>query len=138
SVAYGLFHGDAKKKEILSKEPPPQEMGKDPAFTLAVPLILQVDEELTPYVDIGRENGRKFLELLKGVRRSLYFELGVMYPPIQVSGHNPLPKGSYKIWLNESPLGTGVVRTDAVLVNDTSANTAIYGLKGEDTRNPAT
>jgi type III secretion protein V len=138
AMAYGLFQGDARKEHLASLEPARQEMGKDPAFTLTVPLILQVDQELTPFVDITTENGRRFLELLKGVRRSLYFELGVMYPPIQISGNNPLAKGTYKIWLNESPMVVAQIRTDVILVNDTAENIAIYGIKGEDTRNPAT
>ena len=138
AMAYGLIQANARKKSIASEEPAAQEMGKDPAFTLTVPLILQVDPELTPFVDVKTDNGRRFLELLKQVRRSLYFELGVMYPPIQVSGNNPLGKGAYKIWLNESPIASAQIRTDALLVNDSAANIAIYGIKGEDTRNPAT
>ena len=138
AMAYGLFQANARKKSIAALEPPSQEMGKDPAFTLTVPLILQVDQELTPFVDVMTPNGRRFLELIKQVRRSLYFELGVMYPPIQISGNNTLAKGAYQIWLNESPIVSAQIRTDAVLVNDSVANIAIYGIKGEDTRNPAT
>jgi type III secretion protein V len=138
SLSYGLFKADARRKEIVNQSPPAQEMGKDPAFTMTVPLLLQVDRELTPFVDVATDNGRRFLEMLKQVRRSLYFELGVMYPPIQVSGNNPLAKGYYQIWLNESPLVSGQIRTDALMVNDSAANIAIFGIKGEDTKNPAT
>lgn len=39
--------------------------------------------------------------------------------------------------MNEVPAVTGQVRVDAVLVNNTAANIRIFGIAGEDTRNPA-
>src|SRR5206468_1828905 len=69
---------------------------------------------------------------------SLYYELGVIFPSIQISGNTPYESGAYLIWLNEVPVVTGQVRLDAVMVNASAQNIFIYGFKGEETPNPAT
>ena len=140
SLAYGLFR--AEKLQAAAREEPAHlaqaRRAEELQLTITVPLVLQVSEALTPFVDIETEAGRGFYERLVAVRNSLYYELGVMFPPIQIKGNSPGESGSYTIWANEVPVVSGQTRMDAVLVNDSAKNIFIFGIKGEDTANPAT
>ena len=138
AVAFGLFRAIAIKRAASATEEKKVEAVEEPEVTVTVPIALEVSEDLTPYVDLGNERGQRFFEMLGEIRNSLYYELGVIFPPIQISGNNPLPGGSYVVYMNEVPVVTGQVRLDAVLVNDSASAIFIFGLKGEDTQNPAT
>ena len=111
---------------------------QDPQDSITVPLVLQVSEALTPLLDTATDTGKQFYEQLVQVRNGLYYDLGVIFPAIQVKGNTPGEAGSYTIWANEVPVVSGQIRLDAALVNDTAENLAIYGFKAEDTSNPAT
>src|SRR5262245_10599159 len=136
SIAYGLFH--AIKTKQTSDVTPVASAMEDPELTATVPLALEVSEDLTRFVDTATPEGKKFLEMLVGVRSSLYYELGVIFPAIQVSGNNPFQSGKYVIWMNEVPAVTGQIKMDSVLVNASAKQIHTYGLIGEDTTNPAT
>jgi type III secretion protein V len=139
-LSYGLFRA-VNLKEEADKEAKPTalpEVAEEPEVTVTVPLVLEVSEALTPYVDVTTEQGKKFFETLVEVRNTLYAELGVIFPPIQISGNCPYDGGTYMIYLNEVPAVVGNIKLDSVLVNDTSKAIFIYGLKGADTTNPAT
>jgi type III secretion protein V len=136
SIAYGLFNAIKIKK--TDDEMPVATAVEEPELSATVPLALEVTESLTPFVDTAKPAGKKFLEMLVGIRSSLYYELGVIIPAIQVSGNNPSPPGTYVIWLNEVPAVTGQIRLDSVLVNDSAKQIQSFGLIGEDTPNPAT
>jgi len=139
SLAWGLFRaekmhaaaGDQAQKASAAKLEGPQ-------LTATVPLALQISEALTPYVDTATESGKKFHENLLGIRNSLYFELGVIFPPIQVEGNAPGEPGSYIVWANEAPVVNGQIRVDSVLVNGSAGGIAVYGFTGQDTSNPVT
>jgi len=139
SLAYGLFR--AEKMQAAAAEQSQHIAAakiEGPQLTITVPLVLQASEGLTPYLEIETDGGKKFYEQLLGIRNSLYYELGVIFPPIQVNRNSSGDPGSYTIWANEVPVVRGQIRLDAVLVNDTAENISLYGLKGEDTSNPAT
>lgn len=140
SLAYGLFRAEKMNAAAAeqSQNLAAAKVEEGPQLTITVPLALQASEGLTPYVDIATDSGKKFYEQLLGVRNSLYYESGVIFPPIHIKGHSPGEPGSYTIWANEVPVVSGQIRLDAVLVNDSAENISIYGLKGEDTSNPAT
>lgn len=137
SVSYGLFRAIAINKSRQEEVQEKAELSAEPDLTVTVPLVLEVGEDLTRYVDIATPEGQQLYGTLVEVRKSLYYELGVIFPPMQVSGNNPYGPGVYKIWLNEVPVITSQLRTDVVMVNDTAKNLFIYGLKAEETRNPA-
>jgi type III secretion protein V len=139
SLAYGLFRAEkvnaaaaeqAQKSGTIDKQ--------DPQLTITVPLILQTSEALTPFIDRETEAGRNFYDQLLALRNRLYYDLGVIFPAIQVKGNTPGDPGSYTIWANEVPIAGGQIRLDAVMVNDTIENISMYGLKGDNTTNPAT
>jgi type III secretion protein V len=140
SLAYGLFR--AQKMNLEASQRSQQEVVaakvQDPQMSLTVPLVLQAGEGLTPLVDIETEGGKKFYEQLLGVRNGLYYELGVIFPSLQIKGNSPGDPGGYTIWANEVPVVNGLIRMDAVMVNDSVAGISVYGLKGEETTNPAT
>jgi type III secretion protein V len=68
----------------------------------------------------------------------LYLETGVIFPPPQVIVQDRLSPGTYQIWLHEVPLLTGQVRSDAILVGGGKSDVIIYGIRGDETQNPAT
>jgi type III secretion protein V len=138
SLAYGLFQADRINAAALAQK---QNSGggrsQDIQMSITVPVVLQASESLTAFVDRDTDNGKKFFEQLLACRNSLYYELGVVFPSIQVSGNAPGEAGTYTIWANEVPLVNGQIRLDAVMVNDTAEKIATYGFKGEATTNPA-
>lgn len=139
SLAYGLFRAE-KMHAAAAEQAQAAAAGKveSPQLTVTLPLVLEASEGLTPFVDIQTDGGKKFYEQLLAVRNSLYYELGVVFPSIQVRGNSPGEQGSYAIWVNEVPIIRGQIRLDCVLVNDSAGNISIYGFKAEDTSNPAT
>jgi type III secretion protein V len=138
SLAYGLFQADRINAAALAQK---QNSGggrsQDIQMSITVPVVLQASESLTAFVDRDTDNGKKFFEQLLACRNGLYYELGVVFPSIQVSGNAPGEAGTYTIWANEVPLVNGQIRLDAVMVNDTAEKIATYGFKGEATTNPA-
>ncbi|HEX3821591.1 MAG TPA: type III secretion system export apparatus subunit SctV [Candidatus Sulfotelmatobacter sp.] len=140
ALAYGLNR--AEKMKVKADEQSQQQAAtkasQDPQMSLTLPLILQTSEALTPYVDVETEEGKNFYQRLVQIRNGLYFELGVIFPAIQIKGNVPGDPGSYTIWANEVPVVNGQIRLDAVLASDSAESMSVYGFKGETTSNPAT
>lgn len=138
SLAYGLFRAEKMHAEAAAKA---QEAGtletQGPQLSITIPLLLQTSEALTPFVDRESDRGKKFYDDLLALRNRLYVDLGVIFPAIQVNGNTPGEPGSYTIWANEVPIVRGQIRLDAVMVNDSAENISAYGLKAENTMNPA-
>jgi type III secretion protein V len=82
-------------------------------------------------------DGRTFARQSAELRNALYYQTGVIFPPVQIRGNQPYPAGVYKIWMNEVPTVAGQVRVDAALVNSSAASISIFGITGEDAKNPA-
>src|SRR5215475_50680 len=137
SLAYGLFRAQKVETATAENSETSAPAVQDPALSLTVPLMLQLSPDLTPFVDRDTTNGKAFFDQFMTLRTTLYYDLGVIFPAIQVRGNTGEP-GSYSIWLNEVPILSGQIRQDAVLVNDSLEAISIYGFKGENTRNPAT
>ena len=139
SLAYGLYRAEGIRKKAIEQTDhlAATKASQDPQISLTLPLVLQVSEALTPFVDMETEAGKKFYEQLVTIRNGLYYELGVIFPAIQIKGNTPGGPGNYAIWANEVPIVNGQIRLDAVLVSDSAENIAAYGFKGETTSNPA-
>ena len=138
AVAYGLFKAQKAQKEESPVLAGKIDRNEEPQITVTVPLALEVGEGLAPYISPGTTEGRTFLQKLRDVRNGLYYELGVIFPPIQVTSGNPLASGSYRIWLNEVPVISGQVRLEFILANSPASQLKPFGIAGEDTKNPAT
>lgn len=82
-------------------------------FSLAVPLIVEVDSALENYIDPAQLNA----ELVK-IRRALYMDLGVPFPGIHLRFSDRLQDGRYQILIQETPIGNGVIRAGHVFCRD--------------------
>jgi type III secretion protein V len=133
-TAYGLLKAIRMNAE---KAPAKAEVVAEPDLTMTIPLVLELSEDLTPFVNIRTAEGRTFAQLFGEVRNALYYQTGIIFPPVQIRGNQPYPAAMYKIWMNEVPAVTGQVRIDAALVNSTSANIKMFGIAGDDAKNPA-
>lgn len=136
AVGYGL----QRQKTGDGEAPPvkPEVVGKAPEFSATLPVVLQVSADLSPFIDLATEAGQQFYEKLTRLRNALYYETGIVFPAIQVSGNQQYAAGSYQLWLNEVPAAQGQIRGDMLLVDSPARNISVFGLKGEETRNPAT
>ena len=82
-------------------------------FSLAVPLIVEVDSALENDIDPVQLNA----ELVK-IRRALYLDLGVPFPGIHLRFSDRLQDGRYQILIQETPIGNGAIRTGHVFCRD--------------------
>lgn len=105
--------------------------------TFAVPLAVVVSSELTPLIDKNTPSGARFRAELPKLRSSLYYDLGVLLPNCYVSGNAPLKAHQYFIAIKEVPVVYGTIKPDCVYVNDSLENIRVFGLDGEEVRNPA-
>ena len=105
--------------------------------TFAVPLAVVVSSGITHLIDKNTRQGKLFREELPQLRSAIYYDLGVMLPSVHVSGNAPLEETQYFIAVKEVPIVYGSLKKDSVYVNDSAENIAVFGLDGEDVRNPA-
>ena len=99
-----------------------------PKLEAMVPVVISIaaDIALTP----------AFQEAVALLRNSLYFDLGVVFPPINVNPASTLAAGAFEIWLNEIPSVRGSIRTDRLLIGESPTALATFGFKGEDGTHP--
>jgi type III secretion protein V len=109
----------------------------DLLLTFAVPLAIVVSSGITHLIDKNTRQGRKFRSELPKLRSAIYYDLGVLLPSVHVSGDAPLDETQYFIAVKEVPVVYGSLRMDCVYVNDSAENIKVFGLEGEDVRNPA-
>lgn len=105
--------------------------------TFAVPLAVVVSSGITHLIDKNTPHGSRFRAELPKLRSAIYYDLGVMLPSVHVSGDAPLEETQYFIAVKEVPVVYGALRPGCVYVNDSAENIRIFGLEGEDVRNPA-
>lgn len=92
---------------------------------------------------LALKTGRKLGELLTNfetesaaLRNSLYYELGVPFPPIPVAAGPGLADDAFEIWLNEIPVYRASIRLDCHLIPESTIPLASFGVKAEPARNP--
>lgn len=105
--------------------------------TFAVPLAVVVSTGITHLVDKNTKAGARFRAELPKLRSAIYYDLGVMLPSVHVSGNAPLEETQYFIAVKEVPIVYGSLHMDSVYVNDSAENLKVFGIDGEDVRNPA-
>ncbi len=105
--------------------------------TFAVPLAVVVSPELTRLIEQNTPTGARFRAELPKLRSAIYYDLGVLLPSCYVSGDAPLKSNQYFIAIKEVPVVYGSIRPDCVYVNDSADNIRVFGIEGEDVRNPA-
>jgi len=119
----------AKAAEIASK---------GPELAMPVPVALLVSPDLMPFVGKSSEAGQQFFDTIRTLQQSLYLDTGVIFPTIQVAENSNYPAGAYQLSLNEVPIANGQLKLDMLLVNSPARNLTVFGIKGEETKNPAT
>ncbi len=105
--------------------------------TFSVPLAVVVSAGITDLIDKNTRQGKRFRSELPKLRSAIYYDLGVMLPSVHVNGDAPLEETQYFIAVKEVPIVYGSLRRDCVYVNDSAENISIFGIAGEDVRNPA-
>jgi type III secretion protein V len=105
--------------------------------TFAVPLAIVVSKQLTALIDPKTTSGARFRAELPKLRSAIYYDLGVLLPSVYVSGNAPLKPNQYFIAIKEVPVVYGTLRPDSLFVNDSAENIKVFGLDGEEVRNPA-
>jgi len=111
--------------------------GEELQPTFAVPLAVVVSKQLTHLVDPKTESGARFRAELPKLRSAVYYDLGVLLPSVYVSGDAPLKANQYFIAIKEVPVVYGTLKPDCLFVNDSAENIKVFGLDGEEVRNPA-
>jgi type III secretion protein V len=140
AIAYGLSRSQAEaaREEAEKIAKSGKVSGQDelqPTFT--VPLAIVVSNELTHLIDKDTRSGARFRDELPKLRSSIYYDLGVMLPNAYVSGNAPLKPDQYFIALKEVPVVYGSIKPNYLYVNDSAENIKVFGIIGEDVRNPA-
>jgi type III secretion protein V len=86
-------------------------------FQPTVPLMVDVNADLEKVFSSELLND----ELVK-VRRALYFDLGVVFPGLQLRFNDQLPPETYAILVGEIPVSQGRLRADYLLVRESVEN----------------
>jgi type III secretion protein V len=120
TVAFQLLK--AQKKDLAAETKPELKEAQVamPEVLATVPVMLRAGSALAPFLSPQTEEGREFVAKMNQIRNSLYMEVGVLYPPVQVSIDPTVPANSLQIYLKETP----------------AFSTAIFGLKGQPGMNP--
>ena len=130
-VGFALLRGERKVVDsktgqmttvhaIDAASPSPAEAAKDAGrdgFNPTVPLILDVHSALEKAFSASLLND----ELVK-IRRALYYDLGIVFPGIQLRFSDRLPPENYTIQIAEIPVSQGRMRADHLLVRETTDN----------------
>jgi type III secretion protein V len=98
-------------------------------FALTVPLMVDVHAGLEQAFSAELLND----ELVK-IRRALYFDLGIVFPGIQLRYNNRLPPETYSILLAEIPVSQGRLRAGHLLVRETPENLTALSIPFETDR----
>lgn len=92
-------------------------------FVPTVPIILDISNDMSNNLNYDMLN-----EELASLRRSLYFDLGVPFPGINIRPDSRLENLSYVLNLNEIPMSQGQFEKDKVLVRDTKENLSMLNI----------
>ena len=106
-------------------------------MSFTVPMAIVASRELTHLVDKDTPHGAGFRAEILKLRNALYFDLGVMLPSCYVGGDAPIAPNEYYIAIKEVPIETGSLRPNSVFVNDSAENLRVFGIEGENAKNPA-
>ena len=137
-IAYGLFKTRRLADEAAALPTDEDDLGSEPGYSLTVPILVQVSEGLTALIDREGEGGRILAQKVPELRNSLYFDLGVLFPPIQIRGKQPIDGEGFVVRLKEVPVYSGTVPADRRLVDESAESLATFQLGAEEAIHPAT
>ena len=139
---YGLLlqrklSATAKAEAELRAKAGSASVGEELHHTSALPLVIVVSKELGALIDPKTPSSARFRDELPKLRSAVYYDLGVLLPSVYVSGDAPLKSNQYFIAIKEVPVVYGTLKPDCLFVNDSAENIKVFGLEGEEVRNPA-
>lgn len=118
----------AMEAQAQAKSPVPASDDTE-GFTLTVPLMVDVHSDLERAFSADLLND----ELVK-IRRALYFDLGIVFPGIQLRYNSRLQHETYSILLAEIPVSQGRLRAGQLLVRETPENLTALSIPFEQDR----
>lgn len=147
TVGYILLRGEVKTVDAVTGEtktiPAVNAAGTDkpgmrnatkPAeadnFQPTVPLMVDVNSGLERVFSSDLLNE----ELVK-VRRALFFDMGIVFPGLQLRFNDQLPDEAYSILVGEVPVSQGRLRAQHLLVRETPENLNALAIPFETDRN---
>ncbi|MFN8547196.1 MAG: flagellar biosynthesis protein FlhA [Candidatus Eisenbacteria bacterium] len=136
-LAFGLIRAEKAEAAKAVEQAAKAEESDEPQLSLAVPILMQVSESLTAVIDKDGDGGKELQRLIPELRDSLYYEVGVLVPPIKIRGNMPLPPETFAIQLKEVPVVQGKIPADKLLVGEAAENLQIFQIEAEATTNPA-
>ncbi|MDR2366683.1 MAG: type III secretion system export apparatus subunit SctV [Deltaproteobacteria bacterium] len=95
-------------------------------FAPVVPIILDLSQALGEQLDYDSLNDE-----LIGLRRALYFDLGVPFPGINLRPDPSLQGLAYVVEINEIPLSRGTLERGMVLVRETPENLRLFNVQAK-------
>jgi flagellar biosynthesis protein FlhA len=103
------------QKEEEIEEEPPQEEEVSPEALLPMDILeFEIGYGLIPLVDTAQ--GGELLTRIKGMRRSIAGELGIIVPPIHVRDNLDLKPNEYKLMLKGSEIARSEAMVDRLMV----------------------
>ncbi|MCK5568538.1 MAG: FHIPEP family type III secretion protein, partial [Spirochaetes bacterium] len=122
-------------KEIEEKKKETVEEGPEPVEHLLIidPLELEVGYGLIPLVD--REQGGKFLDRVRSIRRQFALEIGMVIPPIHIRDNLQLNSSEYQILLKGVKIAGAELMMNHYLAMD--PGDVVRKIEGVETMEPA-
>ena len=115
------------KEEPLEEEPPQEEEISPEALLPMDILEFEIGYGLIPLVDTSQ--GGELLTRIKGMRRSVAGELGIIVPPIHVRDNLELKPNEYKLMLKGSEIARSEAMVDRLMVlNPEEVETDLPGI----------
>ena len=102
---------------------PATSSGSEENFAPTVPIILDISSALADHLDYDHLNDE-----LAGLRRALYYDLGVPFPGINLRVAQRLAGLTYELQINEIPLRNGVLEADKQLVRENPDTLQMLGV----------
>jgi len=138
SIAYARYKAETEEKVVEEQEreekerlPPAPERVEN--LLQLDPLGLEVGYNLIPMVDVSQ--GGNILDRIKGIRRQLALELGIIVPPIRIRDNLQLEPNQYQILLRGVEIAKAELMINHLLAM--SPGQAKEQIEGITTRDPA-
>jgi len=126
---------ETKAKIVEEQEAEPVEVGPEPVEHLLSidPLELEVGYGLIPLVD--KNQGGRFLDRVRSIRRQFALEVGIVIPPIHIRDNLQLNSSEYQLLLKGVKVAGAELMVNHYLAMDPGDTTR--QLEGIETREPA-
>ena len=111
---------EARAAQIVERRPElPAPGSPELHLPVAVPVIVEASQALTPWLDVGQMGERFTSELLPQMRYWLFQDIGLVLPGVRIRGDaGQLADSQYVIYIHEVPVATGEAWADRVFASE--------------------